>query len=101
MPRFPEVRGVGMPRPGHQNIAISLQIGQVRSIVKPQAVHVLEVKTQAAFRSVHLESISVWPSDSETARFKAAQTAIHKTRHDHDCVIHITSGDERMFHCRE
>ena len=97
VPRFPEVSRVRMIGSRHQNVAVGLQLSRVGSVEKLQAVHLLEVKTQAAFRAINLKAIAVTPSDAEAAGFKSSQAAVGKPRHQQYCVVHFASWNERML----
>src|SRR5437868_5963902 len=77
-----------------EHVASGLHRWGVRRVEKMQTVHVFEIKSQAALRSVNFKSVSIAAADSKAASFEAANAAVGKTRHEHDGVVHITAGNE-------
>src|SRR5258705_184016 len=56
--RLPEICGVWVPWPGHQQVASALKAGGIAGVEELQSVHVLQIESQAAFRSVDFKPIS-------------------------------------------
>ena len=101
MPRFPEVCRVGLVWSGNQDIFIRLKARGFGGFVKPQAVHVLQVKSQTTFLAIHLKADSVSAANSEAAGFECAQAAIGKMGHDRHSIVHLAPRGEGVLHGRE
>src|SRR6185312_4912680 len=95
---FPEVCPVRVVGSGDQNISIGLEIRWFRGVVKPQTVHVLQVKSEAAFLRINLKAYSVSAAYTEAAGLKRAQAAITKAHHRGHRVVHFASRDEGVLH---
>src|SRR6266700_629785 len=75
---FPEVGGIRMVRAGHQHAFCGLQGGWLGCIEELQPIHVFQVESQTALRSIDLETISIAPANPKAARFKTAQATVRE-----------------------